>query len=219
MMNRKYSLVFVALLLVLLLYITSNCSTDDKGGISGMITDEQIDQIREDGLDIFEGSNPPNVEGAYLADSQYCVYSSDGYSGWYAYDYYYNFTNQSGDTLTLAYNGDDGSDVSEGDTGYIIGEGQDFSVFVESNGNYKGVSYTAVTVYSGTLDTDGIHNFEMGFIFTKKSDDPYGYMMEVGDDRIFIEDDLLAEAVAWPYSKSGSYILSQGQGLSRVAAR
>ena len=218
-MNKKYVFVFVTLLFVLLLYITSTCSTGKKGGISGMITDEQIGQLKEDGLDIFEGSNPPNVEGAYFADRQYCLYSSDGYYGWYTFVYYYNFTNQSGDTLTLAYNGGDGQDVSEGDTGYIIGEGQDFSVFVESNGTYMGVSYTTVTVYSGTLDTDGIHNFEMGFIFTKKSDDPYGYMMDVGDDRIFIEDDYLAEAVAWPYSKSGSYILSQRQSLSRVAAR
>jgi hypothetical protein len=218
-MNRKYGLVFVPLLLVLLLFITSACNTNKTSKISDMITNEQIDQLKEDGLDIFEGSNPPNVEGSYLADSQYCIYSSDGDSEWYTYDYYYNFTNQSGDTLTLAYNGGDSSDVSEGDIGYIMGEGQNFSVFVESNGTYEEISYTTVTVYSGTLDTDGIHDFEMGFILTKKSDDPYGYMMDVGDDRIFIEDDYLAEAVAWPYSKSGSYILSLGQGLSRVAAR
>jgi len=220
--KRKKIIIIILMLFASLFYLASTCDKQGKDlpqEVLDMLTDEQIEQLKKDGLNIYEGQNPPNVEGAYLADNEYCVYSSDGDDDWYTYDYYYNLTNQSGDTLIVAYNGGPGSDISTGDLAYISGDGDNFSIFVESHGIVYGITYTDVTVYSGTIAADGIHDFQFGFIMTSKGDDPYEELMDVGEDRIFIEDDGLAERLSsWPFSASDSVSLNMKRGLSRNAS-
>jgi hypothetical protein len=193
--KRSCSLLVVALLLLVLL---SGCRELPRE-VRQMLTEEQLSKLEDDGLTINEGSDPPNVEGSYYSDSEYCVYSSDGYSDWYAAPYYYRFSNQSGDEVTVEYNSPEAGDAGGPAIGYIAGDGDDFSIFIESTGtNYYGITYTNVTAYSGTITPEGIAVFMFGFIMTKKSDDPVGYLMDVGEDRIFVEDDGMAVRATYP---------------------
>jgi hypothetical protein len=224
MMNWKNVSIIVALMCASMIFFAGSCDNgaqDFPSEVSNMLTDEQINQLEHDGLELYRGSNPPNVEGIYLGDSQYCVYSSDGMQDWYTYSYYYNLSDQTGDTLTVAFDGGGGSDVSDGDLAYISGEGNNFSIFVEVNGIDTGITYTNVTVYSGTIDTDGIHDFQFGFIMTAKGPDPTGWLMDVGEDRIFIEDDYLAARYegAWPPTGGDALPLSSRGRVSRNAVR
>jgi hypothetical protein len=201
-----------ALLSAAVLYMAIGCGKQGEGLPSEVLeslTQEQIDQLEEHGFTIHEGSEPPNVEGAYLTNAELCTYSYDGYTGWTTYPYYYNYTGQNNETLTVAYNCPRAGDSAAGDPGYIAGSGTSFSIFVISKGTTNSkygshtISYTLVTIYSGAVDTDGIHDFEDAFICTHKENDIYNEFMDVNGDRIFKEQDTLAERLAsWPFHAS-----------------
>ena len=77
-----------------------------------------------------------------------------------------------------------------------------------------------MTIYSGTVDTDGIHDFEDAFICTHKENDIYNEFMDVNGDRIFKEQDTLAERLAsWPFHASESSPLSDRQASLKVQDR
>ncbi len=205
---KKTFIVIPALLVLFLLFSCDNNKTTGSkytlpDQVQNIVTDSQLDQLKQDGLPINEGVAPPNVEGVYLADRQYCVYSTDGYTDRYTFDYYYQFYNQTAqNTVKLSYTGGYSypynDDVASGEGAFISGSGSDFSVFVEAQGTYSGITYTQVTIYSGTLTGSGISDFQFGFILTEKSDDPSNYMMDVNGHRIFTEDDGIASTASWP---------------------
>ncbi len=204
---KKILIVIPAMLALFLLFSCDNKKTGSKytlpDQVQNIVTDAQLDQLKQDGLTINEGVTPPNVEGVYLADRQYCVYDSDGDTDWYTFYYYYQFYDQTAqNTVMLSYTGGDidpyNADVASGEGAFISGSGSNFSVFVEAQGTYSGITYTQVTIYSGTMTGSGISNFQFGFILTEKSDDPDNYMMEVNGHRIFTEDDGIASTDTWP---------------------
>jgi hypothetical protein len=211
-MKGQFFLTHTAIILTSLFFLGISCGQQGKDlppEVLEFLTDAQIEQLKNHGLTINEGSDPPDVEGAYLTNAELCLYSYDGDTGWTAYPYYYNFTSQNNDTLTVAYNSPSAGDSAAGDRGYISGSGNDFSIFVASNGVTDSnlgshlIMYTLVTVYSGSIDTDGIHEFMDAFICTHKENDIYDEFMDVNGDRIFREEDALAERLpAWPFSSS-----------------
>jgi len=201
---KKYLFIIPVVFLSLLLF---NCETGSKydlpSQVEGIITDEQLDQLKEHGLPINEGLNPPNIEGIYLADTLICTYDSGGdFEGTLIKDYYYKIENQTDqNTVTFSYMTWDGSSEALGKGSFISGSDQNFTLFVEVEGTSYGdpdINFKQVKVYSGTFTTEGIAYWNYGFILTYKSDDPGGRLMDVNDHRIIDEQDDLASNATWP---------------------
>ncbi|MBN2322615.1 MAG: hypothetical protein JXQ30_02675 [Spirochaetes bacterium] len=184
--------------IIFLSVVIFSCAQSSKynlpGQVQGIISDDQLDQLKSHGLPINEGLTPPNIEGIYVADELICTYDSGGYfGGSLISDYYYKIEDQTDqNTFTFSYRTESGSDEALGKGSFISGSDQNFSLFVEVEGVSVGVpdiTYKQVKVYSGTLTTEGLANWNYGFILTYKSDDPEPRLMAVNDHRIFDEQD------------------------------
>ena len=161
-------------------------------------------------IPIYDGENPPDIQGTYLIDPMEIVYDKTGNyePGYNKFSIvYFNISNQNFTTNTLDYqekeigNGNMMSE-SEGKGAFISGEGNNFSVYFNTTGvthleNYD-VNTTDALVISGTKTSDGIRDLRYAFVIVKKSDDPENRIMNVGDFRVFKDGDNWAEATRWP---------------------
>ncbi|MBR2205172.1 MAG: hypothetical protein IJ898_02290 [Prevotella sp.] len=161
-------------------------------------------------IPIYDGENPPDIQGTYVIDPMEIVYDKTGNyePGYNKFSIvYFNISNQNFTTNTLDYqekeigNGNMMSE-SEGKGAFISGEGNNFSVYFNTTGvthleNYD-VNTTDALVISGTKTSDGIRDLRYAFVIVKKSDDPENRIMNVGDFRVFKDGDNWAEATRWP---------------------
>lgn len=175
---------------------------------------ERIDQVvpsdireqMEPYIDIYDGNNPPNIEGEYIASPWELVYSSHGYSpGDIFADRYFKFYNQNLHNNTLDYKGKQASSEDTGTGAFISGEGNNFSVFFNTEGvthysEYDINTKTALIV-SGTLAEGGISNLQYAFVMVDKSDDPNHHVIDVGVFRVFHDQDGFSPVSNWYSAK------------------
>ncbi len=147
-------------------------SVSPEQAVEEMLTDEQVQRLEDLGMPIYEGKNPPNFTGYYNTNDLDCIGDT---TELYPQDlnYYWYFHDQSGNSLKLDYYNDYGDEATARGA-FIFGEGNDFTVYMETEGKYEeyGITYTTVNLYSGTLTSSGIQNFTMGFIMTGKNVKP-----------------------------------------------
>lgn len=155
-------------------------------------------------MQIYEGINPPNIEGCYLLDELTVVYCEDyasggGYAPGYNnfVDLYIEFSDQDNKALTLNIQTQEGTTVSEGSGAFIRGEGDNFTAYFETIGTSIGssdntINTSMVTVISGTKTTSGISDITYSFVMVSKENDINGDLMEEGVFRVFEEGDDLA---------------------------
>lgn len=161
-------------------------------------------------IPIYEGENPPDIQGTYVIDPMEIVYDKmgnyePGYNNFSTL--YFNISNQNFTTNTLDYrekeigNGGVASE-SEGNGAFVSGEGNNFTVFFNTTGvthleNYD-VDTTDALIISGTKTSDGIRDLHYAFVIVKKSADPDNRLMKEGDFRVFKDGDNWAETTSWP---------------------
>ena len=119
-------------------------------------------------ITIYDGANPPKLEGTFVMSPDELVYTSDGAR-------------------------DPGAILSD-----ISGSGNNFTVFFYTTTNYRGASDKRLTAFSGTLTSNGIKDLRWAWIVTEKSNDPDGLLPAEGVYRIFKDGDGLAEPAVWP---------------------
>lgn len=148
------------------------------------------------GMPLNSGDNPPDITGYYLTDDLDCIEDT---TAWYPQNlyYYWNFYDQSGVEVKLDYYNLSG-DEATAQGAFIFGEGSDFTVYMETEGEHSGsdITYTTVNIYTGTVTGSGIEDFTMGFIMTSKTGDDYDYLMPVDAARVYEEGDGLAEELS-----------------------
>lgn len=217
-MKKKLPLFCLALLALLAFSCQKEpSSTKDKEDsedeiIGDMLSDKQLDILKDMNMPIYEGDNPPNITGYYHTDDLDCIEDTDGYASYYQdLDYYWNFHDKDGQNIDLDYF-NNGSDEATGKGAYIFGEGNNFTVYMETEGKINGtnITYTQVSVYSGTKTSSGIANFTMGFILTSKQNDTSKKMMDVNDARVFVDD--LAEKLT---SNPGFYSIRYDAAIDK----
>ena len=162
----------------------------------------------ENWMPVYDGVNPPNVEGTYYIDPFVAVYCEDqGRGGFYPGDQvvseYIQFMNQT------AYNTLDYMDVSA--TGYsqssgigvfISGEGDNFTVYFDTVGITDGINTKTALIISGTKTPQGIKNLYYAFVMVEKGPDPNHLLMDEGVFRVFKDQDGLSVNATWPsYAK------------------
>ena len=192
-------------------YCLSNVGTftTPKMDIERVVPIEILEPM-EPYIPIYEGENPPDIQGTYVIDPMEIVYDKTGnYEPGYNNfsTLYFNISNQNFTTNTLDYRekeiGNGGvTSESEGKGAFISGEGNNFTVFFNTTGvthleNYD-VDTTDALIISGTKTSDGIRDLHYAFVIVKKSADPDNRLMKEGDFRVFKDGDNWAETTSWP---------------------
>ena len=156
-----------------------------------IIPEETLHQIRAQGMPIYEGTNPPNIEGIYLLDNLRFHYSSDpgekGFTkGDKAVNYKYRFYQQNGVKLKSDYRAlkFGVNDIATGSGAIISGSGNNFTVFLNHAAHTEGVKNNDITLISGKLTPEGIKDLVLTITVTKK-EDIGNRIMKVGVYRIF----------------------------------
>ena len=204
-MKRHCSIPIVVLAILAMGFMFS-CSTEEIRNlpqeVKDMLTPDQLQTLEDHGMIINEGVNPPDIQGVYFSNYNYCTFDSTELLEGFTFDnYFWRFYDQSGNDVKLDYTAQNVQDEATGAGSFITGDSEFFSVFVELNGISFGVNYTAVMIISGRTGSGGIHDFMFGFILTDKdtSADPDDFiMMPIDSHRIVEEYDDLAEASTWP---------------------
>ena len=170
--------------------------------IAQVIPDD-IRQKMEPYIPIYDGVNPPNVEGCYLLDPMVAVYMED-YDGdlselqWMGE--YINLTNQNknDNTIDMEELTADGESYSIGQGAVIVGEGNNFSILFNTEGTNSGIYNRTALLLSGTKSAEGIQNLQYAFVMVEKGDDPEGILMEEGVFRVFKDGDEISYCTSWP---------------------
>lgn len=166
---------------------------------------EDIRDLMEPHIHIYEGNNPPNVEGQFLISPLTMTHDSKGSweVGEVFYDSYIRLYNQNRKANTIDFYKEQGGGKETGEGAFISGEGNNFSIYFKTSGYspYKDSDFKVYLkrslIISGTMTTDGIKNLEYAFVIVEKSDDPKNQIMDVGDFRSFKDGDGFSPFYQW----------------------
>lgn len=174
------------------------------------VVPDDIRQKMEPYIPIYDGTNPPNVEGCYLIEPFETVYCEDyengtgGFApGTLVVSYYINLTGQSKEnTIDMEEVGTDFEGYSIGEGAFISGDGKNFTIFFNTIGTYHGIYNRTALLVSGTKATDGIKNLKYAFVMVEKGDDPEGILMKEGVFRVFQDKDGMSYTDTWPITET-----------------
>ena len=168
-----------------------------------IIPEETLHQIRAQGMPIYEGTNPPNIEGIYLLDNLRFHYSSDpgekGFTkGDKAVNYKYRFYQQNGVKLKSDYRALKFGvfDMATGSGAIISGSGNNCTVFLNQAAHTEGVKNNDITLISGELTPEGIKDLVLTLTITEK-EDAKNQIMKVGVYRIFQHEGIAKKVVQY----------------------
>lgn len=202
--------------------ITGKSKSREEERLTQVIPDELRDQF-DDYIPIYDGSNPPSIEGEFLISPYELIFdSTNGYSpGSLFSDRYVKFYNQDMVNNTIDFRGKQANSESTGSGCFISGEGGYFSVFFNTEGITHCSSYDVylkqAVVISGIKTDEGIKDLYYGFIFVEKSDDPNEELINVGDFRSFKDSDGISYPTSWTSVKNR--IPAKGWNLSDIMKR
>lgn len=185
------------------IFLLTTCNRDNTTialpfiGTAQEVIPEEIREAIGEHINIYEGTNPPRIEGQYIASPMIMAFSSDGYNTTNGFaDHYFAFTNQHGNVCD--YEEKQGNSYGTAHNVSIIGSGNNFTAyFVSENAYNDGVTFfTESTIISGTVTPSGIQNFQYAFILTDKTD-PDNRIMDVNEYRVFYDGDYMAYNHQW----------------------
>jgi hypothetical protein len=175
-------------------------------GIYRAVPQHTVNALKEY-MPIYEGDNPPNIEGCYLIKPMVAVYCEDGgyKPGDEVTETKIRFTNQNDSNGTIDYEDIEGSDRQVGKGAFVSGDGNNFTAYFDTDGETEGeygtIKTTMALVISGTKTSSGISNIKYAFTMVKKVGDKDDELMEEGVYRVFKDKDGLAANSTWTHSK------------------
>lgn len=204
---RKISLLACCSLLMTACLKDSNLTVMlPTGTVSNNVIPDEIRDLLTDHITIYEGNDLPDIEGYFLVDELQSLYCSDeGHGGFepghrFADEYIY-FGPVSSAGLIYDYEEKQANTHATSDLVQVMGEGNNFTAYFVAEGyadmDGDGEEETwskASTVMSGTISSEGIHNWRMAFIMVDKKD-PLSKLMAVNEYRVFTEADNLASRI------------------------
>lgn len=126
-------------------------------GSEEIVSNAELDEFNENGLDVNEGLNPPDVSGTYAFDDADVIYSSSdiypsGEGGGCEYEETYE-PGATDDEVLLTSEGTGNCDyVSEARSNFISGDGDCFTLYGELDSTFNGCEFTAVRVFSACIE-------------------------------------------------------------------
>lgn len=170
--------------------------------IPSVIPDDIRPEI-EKYIPIYDGVNPPNIEGAYYLNPQILIGSTrpyDGYGDLFSSEYQKYFDQDMiANTINMIRVQGGGSEWSKNTESKISGFDNHFTIYFEMTTINSGISSKQAYVVSGTMTPTGIKDLTQGFYLKEKGYDPYDHIVPVGTMRFFKDEDGMSEATTWPY--------------------
>lgn len=168
------------------------------------VVPEQIREKMRDYMPIYNGVNPPNIEGAYLLSPYKTVFCEDGaYAPGRVIDTYkIKFSNQNFDANTIdmiKYDTEEANTYDIGKGAFISGDGSNFTAFFSTEGYCRGVYTRTALVISGTKNGQNLQDLHCGFVMVGKGDDPDHKVMDAGVFRIFKDGNRVSEPTTWEF--------------------
>lgn len=201
-MVKRYCCLKNIILVSVVSLITVGCLKDDDATVLlplpiGDVEGVEVPADFFDNININEGTAPPDIKGSYVADSVTIEYASDDYWNGEFYSLFMRFASIEGRNIT---NYKEKQKSSSAETSYarVIGNGNDFTVYfiMDMSDNAEHWKCKTLTVISGTLQSDGIANFQYANAMLEK-DDPYNKIMEVGEYHVFNNRDGIVALREW----------------------
>lgn len=205
MRKINFNLMIVALALS---YIVVGCKKDDKKEdkkkveengltteINKIIPDSIVQTMISLGMPVNRGGNPPTITGTFMCKPFILKASNrpgDAVGSRFA-DYEVTFYDQDNDELTIKLDYVNGPESGSGLGSFIVGSGNNFSVFAEVISSSSGTKATLVNVLSGELMDDGIHNFHFANFMIDNQGNAQGIWIENGEGRILYDSDSISE--------------------------
>lgn len=183
-------------------YIFSEGDTFTTARINQVIPPEILDRM-DDYIPIYDGVNPPDVTGQYVASPFVIEYDSTNQhnAGDRFTDVYFKFYNQDLEKNTLDFYEKEGKNTQVGTGAFISGEGEYFSVFFNTDGTGVYDDYTiwfkTALVISGIKTSSGIKDLQYAFVLVDKGDDPSSHLIEIGSFRVFKDKDGLSTKTSY----------------------
>ena len=162
-------------------------------GIVNFVSQDIIDEMKELGMPIYGGSAPPEVNFEMTIDPLILKGTNieDDNIGTQFLPVVISFENQNSDNLTIESYRISGGTVGEGFGGYIVGENNKFTVFLESmlyrNNNQDSAS--VAEVYSGTINDDIVINAHYSIFMIDNYGNANNWWIENGEGRVFEDGD------------------------------
>lgn len=174
--------------------------SQDQVIINNLITDEIQGTLDEFNIVLPEGTNPPNLEGAYFCNSLVLENSniSSDTVGMSFNDLTFQIKEQNKKDLTVTILTQEGNSTQgSGTGGFIVGSDNKFAVFLEqlsedTSTNGKALS---IRIYLGELRDDEIINFELILVMKDDFGDPTNQYIDEGKGRHIIEQDGISPKV------------------------
>lgn len=162
--------------------------------VKEFLSNENIQRMDGNGMNIYTGENPPNVEGTYLFKHMVIKYDLNGNIFSISPSSYTFKDQKDDDTIVLSVKGKEGNKYQEDGKGVIIsGEGNCFSVYLDSSSSVGECRHKSVDIFSACKDTkkDGLVNMDLGTLWTYRGDKcPADEYVPAGYIRIFSQKSL-----------------------------
>lgn len=196
------------LILALMAFAFAACSSDDKQTTKEELHDELYNKLvtpemeiglKNLGVRIYKGINPPRIEGFYTS-GVFCIESTlpgDVYKGTRFLDTRFHLSNQndltiSVETMQIDQSNNTFQSRSNSEGTFISGSGDNFSIFHESETKpVDGHNTISLQVYSGTVVRDangaitGIRDFKIALLM--KDNNGWEDKMPNGAGRVFVD--------------------------------
>jgi hypothetical protein len=159
--------------------------------ITNLVPQEILDEMETLGMTVNGGGSPPSLAGTYYATPFILKNSNiDSDTPGYSFaDYYVTFFEQDNTYLKIKYSYTNGPESGEGLGGFIVGENDEFTVFVEVVSTAYEEEVSMVHVISGKLVDDGVQDLYFANFMIDNNGNPNGYWIGDGQGRVIYDED------------------------------
>lgn len=180
-------------------FYSTNCSSaisplDSNGltpNINNLVPTYILDEMKQLGMDINTGGNPPNIANSYYA-SPFILEASnieDDTVGYTFASFYFKFYDLNFENLTLKLNSKNADEESIGIGSFLAGNGSDFTVFSKVVATRNGEDADLIYVISGTIVNGGIENMQFSNFMLDNKGNPTGSWIDNGSGRVIHDSD------------------------------
>ena len=160
--------------------------------IQNMVPDSTLTKIVGLGMIINKGNTPPGLVNTYKV-SPY-TFKCTNITGDYVLgsifaDYNFRLYDQDNINLTVKLDYVNGKETGTGLGGFTSGNGNNFSIFVKVKSTCLTSQADILQIISGTIDSEGIHNFCFANYMLNNYGNPLGVWMDNGQGRVFFDAD------------------------------
>jgi hypothetical protein len=169
--------------------------------IQTIVSQAALNDMKEKGMIINEGNQPPIVEGSFQVNPTVLLAPyglNDAFKkGKVVKDFRIRLSNQKNGDVFYEEKEDNTTDSQSGTASFLSGNGNKFTLFSETTGVSNGIGIKQLVVISGEISGTGIKNFQYVFTITQKNgDETNTKLIPINQARVYEDGNGLAEKVA-----------------------